>query len=369
MKRLAACLMIALPIAQDPPAGTAADAGADPVTEETEEAEESGAKEEKKAAPKPWDGTFAEGMAEVVRLAASDDTTAAIELTDRLLSPNDYQAFRAELEEDQSWLADTFRRLDPVLTWLGAERLPDRDLAEVRFARGLLLARLEGVVDAEREFELVRALAGPGDLRHTAIYALGLLDLAAAETIRAKIPEIAGTPATPPGPPVPGAQPAEDEPDPLDLARKIYLASREHFVERMRLDWQDEDTRANLELIVRRLRELDEIERQREEEEEQNQDQQDQESEGEPQDGESEESEGEDPQNQESEQEGEEQPPEDESEMDEGEPQDSEPEEPTEVHLTEEQMMQLLKALEDSEEAQEAIKQQMSRPRPGDRDW
>jgi len=68
----------------------------------------------------------------------------------------------------------------------------------------------------------------------------------------------------------------------IDTQADMRVA-KEHLVERLRADWRDEDTRANLEWIQRRLAELEEIERQREEQQQEQQDQeQDPNQEGEP---------------------------------------------------------------------------------------
>src|SRR5690606_24191728 len=126
-------------------------------------------------------------------------------------------------------------------------------------------------------FESARLLAGPGALRLDATYDLGSLFLAAGEEQRAKLPEISGQPAQPPPPPpvaAPGGAAPQAPPDPLQLARAAYLAARERLVERLRMDWRDPDTQANVELVQRRLRELDEIERQREQEKKEQEQQQ-----------------------------------------------------------------------------------------------
>lgn len=346
------------------------DPGALPAPAERAADEEPAPPGEEAPGAEPWGGTFAEGMAEVVRLAASDEHQAALELTERLLAPDAYQRWRAELEEAGGLGARVASALDGPLTWLGLERLPARDRAEVRFARGLLLVAGDAVLDADRELDLARVLAGPGELRHDAVYALGLLDLARGEALRQKIPEVTGAAPTPGGPPGAGG---EEESDPLELARQAYLEARAHLVERLRLDWRDEDARAAAELCVRRLRELDEIERRREEREQQQQQQQQQQDSSEEQQEQSEEQESEqeqDPQEQEPQQEepSEEQFPEEEAE-DEAEEARDEP--PREMHLTEEQMKQLLELLRRHQEEGEMLEDRMrARRRPRtDRDW
>jgi Ca-activated chloride channel family protein len=191
-----------------------------------------------------------------------------------------------------------------------------------------------------------------------------------------------------PAAPGTGAQP-EEPPDPLELARGFYERSLEHFVERLRIDWRDEDTAANVELIQRRLRELDEIEQQREEQEQQ----QEQEQEGEePQENEEQDSDeqeeseqGEpseqDPNEQQEPQDGEPEDPSEEEQQEpepqdgEGEesapPQDPPPGEPEERVLTREEVMRLLDQLEQIEQEAEKIQERLrDRNRvPVKRDW
>ena len=312
----------------------------------------------------PWTGTFAGGMAEVVRLAASEDTAGALALTDRLLAPDGYQRWRAGLEERGGLTARVVGAFDPPLTWLGLERIPASERAEVRFARGLLQLRQGSVLEAETALELVRADAGPGELRSSAVYTLGLVDLGRGEVLRQSIPEISGE-----QPPQPGAE-EEEAPDPLDLARACYTAAREHFVERLRLDWRHGDTQANVELCVRRLRELDEIEREREQQEEQQDPSDDpsQDGEGEPQDGQEPEPNEEE---QDSEQDQDQPMPDEAPEPAESEEEQQAPQEEQEMILTEEQMKQLLEELRRHQEVGDELKEQLQGRRRVDteRDW
>jgi len=181
-----------------------------------------------------------------------------------------------------------------VLAQADALGLPEDLRARAHFALGVVRAAraLEGGeesaaarAEAEEALATARALAGPGPLRRDAVFDLGTLALVHAEDVRATIPEISGQPAggpgaslapsgLPPGPGTPGGAPPAD---PLKEARTLYRKARTWLVERLRLEWQDEDTRADLELIQRRLHELDEIEKQREEQkDQQKQDDQDQ---------------------------------------------------------------------------------------------
>ena len=279
----------------------------------------------------------------------------------------------------------------------GAERLVadatehglrEWQLAEAQFARGVVLARRDqehpseaGFASAVPAFESARALAGPGRLRLDATYDLGLVHLFEAERWRAQIPELAGAPPA-------GAAPDASQPDPLQTARAAYLAAKEPLIERLRADWRDADTRANLELIQRRLAELDEIERRREEQRQEQQQDQDQQGDGEGEgDGSEDPSEGE--------AEGEESSPADGSgdpnptqpgqgeeeprtqaaprpEEGEGEARSgTDPSELAERHLTREEVMRLLDKLGELEEAGAELEARLREARriPVDRDW
>jgi Ca-activated chloride channel family protein len=185
-----------------------------------------------------------------------------------------------------------------LVTAADALALPEASRARAHFALGVVAATRaiapaepgddpaagESARDAAREtartaFTAARALAGPGELRDDATFDLGALELFRAEELRAQLPELGGAPPQPMLPPPnaqPGAADAPPPPDPLPAARERYRAARTWLVERLRLDWRDADTRADLELIQRRLRELDEIEKKREEEKQQQEQQQDQ---------------------------------------------------------------------------------------------
>lgn len=228
-------------------------------------------------AVEPWTGSLAEGLVEVERLADSGKRDEALALTERLLVPTKAAKWREEATSKPGWKRTAVDAAGPILDAFGLADLSDLERATIHHARGVLLAqtgdgrRLPGV----EAFDRARSLAGPGDLRLDATYDAGWTWLAEGEALRAKIPEISGAappaaaPAGPPG--APGAGPPE--PDPLALARTAYLQARGRFVERVQLDASDADTRANLELVQRRLRELAEIEKKREEEKKKQEDQ------------------------------------------------------------------------------------------------
>jgi Ca-activated chloride channel family protein len=289
-------------------------------------------------------------------------------------------------------------------------------LGVVRATRALQAEPADGPAEEAREadwsaaleaFASARALAGPGELRLDATYDLGAIELARAELLRERIPEISGASPAPPtpaaGPPgaPPGAAP-EEPPDPLPLARERYRAARGWYLERLRADWRDTDTRADLELIQRRLHELDRIEEEREEQKDQQQpseggepdpDQQPQDSQDpdqQPEDQASqsspEEQRPEDSKDEEGQPEGEpEASPEDQPQPQEGakpeeqpaQPQDAEqqgqpqPVEPQERLLTREEVMQLLDRLAELEKEQQALEAALRGKRRGTvkKDW
>ncbi|HEX6885563.1 MAG TPA: VWA domain-containing protein [Planctomycetota bacterium] len=339
------------------------------------------------------------------RAAAADGARLAAALLPLVpLGPVQTEPFASERALAEAVRAHAARELDAaeaaaraVLDQAGPLALPERDLARAHFALGLVQATraLEhpeagepARAEARAAFAAARALAGPGELRNDATYDLGALELLRAEEVRATLPELGGNPAPPaalPGAPGPDAGPPAD---PLEEARALYQAARGWLVERLRLDWRDEDTRANLELVQRRLKELDQIEQQREQQEqeqqqEQQQDQQgqdpeskDQESkdqqdpseqEGDPQEGEPDKG---DPEKKEpGEGEPEEQPPQDPSEQqapeqppetpEEGAPEEQQAPPPPgaseERVLTREEVMRLLDKLAELEEKQKAL--------------
>ena len=293
------------------------------------------------------------------------------------------------------------------------ERLSERQRAEVHFAVGLVQSFHElerpapasqgGFTHAAGAFDSARALAGPGRLRLDATYDLASAVLHHAERWRSEIPEIAQAAGTPtPPPPAPPAPPAptggpppasadEAPPDPLAQARAAYLEARERLIERLRADWRDADTRADLELVWRRLRELDEIERQRQEQQQEGGEESDgeegQEGEENPEEdsgSEGSESSGDQDEGEDGEPQDPEQDPEDSPEPD-GEPRAPEtteaprPEDgeargrkqPAERLLTREEVMRLFDKLEQLEKEGEALRAALGRARriPVERDW
>lgn len=359
----------------------------------------------------PWRGSLANGLDHMESLASEGAFDDALAVADRMQAPDAFAQARTWLERVTGGVSETaMRPIGRALDAFGFDALKDADRAEIEFARAVtLLGSLAGSgpgagaapgagdgEDAEGRLQravgaLDRARVAGGPARLDAVYDLGGLDLAAAEMIRETIPEISGGP--PPPPAAGSAMAAEkDDEDPLDVARRGYLAAREHLIERLLLG-SDADTRANAELVTRRLRELDEIERQREEQQqeqdEQSQDQSDSESkdkEGDPKeqdpDDESQPKDGDD----ESEDDPKEEPekpedesPEDESETeddeseadDESDPQEPEPAKPEERLMTEEERQRVMERNREYQEAGEALKRilRMRRKIPAKRDW
>ncbi len=342
-------------------------------------------------------GTFADGLEQVAAWADEEDFAGARLLGQQLLAPDLLSTWRAQLElEGSSVIAPVLSASEPVIDWLGLGARTRAERAHVRYALGVVdLA--EGFPErAQSEFEATRAAADDAGLRGDAIYNIGTLDLQEAELWRSQIPELGGqppaaAPAVPGGPPAPG--PEEEAPEPIEQARAYYLKAKDHYVERLQLDPSDADTRANTELVFRRLRELDAIEQQREEQEqeqEQNSDEQqesedeqdqqqdptDQEPQDQQQDGDPEqdsEPQDEQPEPDEPEEQEQEPNPEQEGETQEGDPQESEaqPQPRDEQYLTKEEVQRLLDRLEQHEELGKQLleRQRQAQQRSSARDW
>jgi hypothetical protein len=331
----------------------------------------------------PWQGTFSEGVDQVRAQAGAEEWDAALLTCDQLLAPGAYERLRGVSGGGRTTLTDrVLAPLDGALQSLGVERLSPADRALVRYQRGLIRVNKGDLAGAMEDLGLARSLGGAGAVRRDAVYALGTLNLMVGDVLRQQIPEISGAQPTPPSPPA-GAQ-GEEAPDPLVVARTAYSQARANLIERIRLDWRDGDSRANMELVQRRLRELDEIERQREEQSQEQEDNQ----EGEPSD---EEQEGGEPQDsdQESESSDPNKDPNEESETEEpeepGEPQEQDSQEdgdesaeeneakaePEELQLTQEELERLLRILRDHEEEGERLREALLRQRrvQVERDW
>lgn len=240
----------------------------------------------------PWNQSFGDGLRAVRSLVEAGRTDEALQLTDRLLASSGMANRVDEWRTAPGWRAPAARALGSVGDRLHLLGAPPDVRAEAHQARGVVSriaadrAADEEVRDKLRDqarvdFQQARVLAGPGHLRLDATYSEGSIELARAEQIRKTIPEISGQPAAPAAAPAataPGENPAEP-PDPLQLARAAYRTARGSFVERLRMDWRDADTQANVELIQRRLRELDEIEKKREQDKKDKEEQEKQEDE------------------------------------------------------------------------------------------
>ncbi|TAJ14563.1 MAG: VWA domain-containing protein [Planctomycetota bacterium] len=162
----------------------------------------------------------------------------------------------------------------------GTHALDEATEAQILYATGHALAAAKLPEDALRAFSSARVLAGPGELRLWSSYNAGGVALAQAEELRAAraaaaasgAPLAAPAPnAAAPGGAAPGGAAAADPAAERAKVKDAYQQARALLLDRLRLDGADADTRANLELAVRRLRELE-----REEQAEQQKQQQDQ---------------------------------------------------------------------------------------------
>lgn len=362
------------------------------------------AKPPEKKPIEPWHGTLAQGLDEVRRLSEADKSEEALDVAERLLSPDGFARWRERATARPGWKRTIVEAADPLLAAIGLAELAPSERAAVHFARGVVLAHAGKHPEATEAFENARALAGPGDSRLDATYDLGCTALVVGEAFRAQIPELNGgagaqtalappSPSIPPAPPgsaAPGSPP--DKPDPLELARAAYLEAREHLVERLKGDAQDADTRANVELVQKRLRELAEIQKKREEEkkkqEQQKQDQQkddpnkqDKDSKDKDQkDKDKQDPQKKDPSSEDKDQkkpdekpkdEKKDQPKDQESDEQKKEKKDAQPQPSKEEHLTKEEVIRLLDTLKDREDEGKKLLEQLRRSRRAKvkKDW
>ena len=195
-------------------------------------------------APEPWTGTLSQGLAELRGAVDAHERAQVLELAARI------------------GLAARAQGVEPARA------------ARVLHDLGLARAAVDDLGGALTELRAAAGAAGPGAVRESALYAAGTARLLRAEALRQAVPEIAkGL-----GLPEPPAPAEEGAPDALDVARQAYLDARADLLERLRVDAGHADTRANLELVTRRLRELQKIqdEREQQSQEQQQQQQQDQ---------------------------------------------------------------------------------------------
>ncbi len=197
-------------------------------------------------------------------------------------------------------LADEKERASELATSLALRLTEERSAldpqgeikaARLHFDLGVAQDKLEATEPALIAFRAAHALAGSGNLRLDASYNAGTGLLLAAERLRAQIPEIsaaAGAGAPPSAGPPPGAGPAAAPgPDPITVAMDAYDRARSELAFRLRQDHRDADTRANLELCQKRIRELEQLRKQQEQQQQEQQNQDPSQDQQDPQDGDS----------------------------------------------------------------------------------
>jgi hypothetical protein len=292
------------------------------------------------------------------------------------------------MAEIHRYAADEPERARSIARQLGDdETLAEPLRAEFRFAEGVVHANAGAPGAAVASFLSARALAGPGELRDAATYDQGTAELLVAEALREEAFQARMDPGAA------GASGGAAAQDPFARPRAGYLAAKQTLLERLRAGGEaTADTRANLELIQRRLRELDELQQQQEQQEQQQQDDQNQQEEQQGEDSQ----EG-DPQQDEGEpgeQEGDQQQEGQDQEGQEGEPDPNAPEQeqtspdsgelpdvtetpgsddgrPAERLLSREEVLRLLDTLEALDGEREALAAQLRAVRrvPVDQDW
>lgn len=332
-------------------------------------------------------GTLAQGLAEMRRLSEAEKPDEALALADRLLAPGSFAQWRERQIATPGWKRTVVEAASPLFEALGLSDLTGPERAAVHYARGVVLANAKKTAESDAALEQARALAGPGELRFDASYDLGWNALEEGEAQRAKIPELGGQAAPQAAPQA--ANPAAPQPpgqaDPLQLARAAYTQALGRFVECLKLDARDEDTRANAELARKRLRELAEIQKKREEEkqkqEQQKKDQEKKDQDKKDQDKQDQQkkdsSEDKDKDKKNPDDQPKEDKPKDEKKKDEEsdkskqEKKEAQPQPSKEEQLTKEEIMRILDTLKDREEEGKKLLEQLRRARRAKvkRDW
>ncbi len=255
--------------------GTALGAGAFSLTlisgqsvpTQADAADAPGATEESQEDPaiEPFRGPLEQGIAAMRDLAETESIAAAETFAQRLLQPGSLDRLQETLRGFSSQLGPRVEHgLLASFEWLGlaSRSLPQR--AVVHYDLGRLQVQHEALEPARESFQQAVFLDS-GPARRAGLYNLGWLELQDAETLFDQIPEVHGRTRSAMGPGFVPSQHSgeEEEPDYLQLSRKKYQAALEHFIERLRIDWQHADTRANVEWIQNRLETLREIENKR----------------------------------------------------------------------------------------------------------
>ncbi|MFT7665267.1 MAG: hypothetical protein ACI87A_003503, partial [Planctomycetota bacterium] len=132
---------------------------------------------------------------------------------------------------------------------------------ELRYAAGVSEGMGGRLGHAALAFRSASALAGPGDLRLDSLYNTAAHLIEQGEELYSKIPEVEAKAAAQSGGQLSGLD--AKGVDTLADTRRAFTAAKEMLISRLRIDWRDEDARANVEFVQRRLDELDRIEAKR----------------------------------------------------------------------------------------------------------
>jgi hypothetical protein len=210
-----------------------------------------------------FQGRFLTGYGEALEHYESGDLESTRQLGRALTQGTNSEFLLVKLDpEGLTWWSRTLDDLAGRLGW--GSRHPI-EKAHAYHLMACAERRAEDLDAAEPHLLKTRAWAGPGPLRLDAIYDLGWIDLHRAEELYDQLPEVHGATNDPMSP---GYVPDDaNQEDTLGPAKEAYLEARAHFAERLLIDWRDADTRANVELIQRRLKSIADIEEQRKQDE------------------------------------------------------------------------------------------------------
>jgi len=154
--------------------------------------------------------------------------------------------------------------LAKVLIERVAETTGDEQLqAELCYAGGVSEDMAGKIQLSAEAFRTASVLAGPGQLRLDSLYNQAGVHIDLGERYYQRIEEVKAEGMALDM--IKSSNPDKKEIDTLPQAREEFLNAREALIAHLRLDWRDEDARANLEFVQLRLDKLDDIESKRDE--------------------------------------------------------------------------------------------------------
>ena len=147
--------------------------------------------------------------------------------------------------------------IDRVAETTGDEALQ----AELAYAGGVSEDMAGQFALSAEAFKTASVLAGPGKLRLDSLYNQAGMHIDLGERFYERVEEVKAEKMAIDM--VKSSNPDKKEIDTLPQAREEFLTARETLISHLKLDWRDEDVRANIEFVQLRLDRLDDIESKR----------------------------------------------------------------------------------------------------------